>query len=246
MLAGAGLAAVQLTGDDGQAGSTKQEAAKTSPGETGPATNARSVNISPSEVTVAVLNGTTIAGLAAQVGEEANADGFTLGTVTNAARTDQPRSQVLYRKGQKDAAGWWPIGSASAPWRRSTLSAPSWPARSTWSCWSAPTARLSSSVATGARAAWPPWRRRPRSERLHRHPPRLRAAGRGQRGGLLRDHQAEALDAGGAATEVEPLPVPERGRPSRQQRDLVPHQAGRRGDGHDRERGRRRGAGDGT
>jgi hypothetical protein len=55
-------------------------------------------------VTVAVLNGTTIAGLAAQVGEEARANGFTLGTVTNAARTDQTRSVVLYRSGQKDAA----------------------------------------------------------------------------------------------------------------------------------------------
>ena len=62
------------------------------------------VNVDPSRVTVAVLNGTTIAGLAAQVGEEARADGFTLGTVTNAAKTDQARSVVLYRKGEKAAA----------------------------------------------------------------------------------------------------------------------------------------------
>jgi hypothetical protein len=60
--------------------------------------------VDPAQVTVAVLNGTTIAGLAAQVGEEARADGFTLGTVTNAARTDQERSQVLFRNGQNDAA----------------------------------------------------------------------------------------------------------------------------------------------
>lgn len=104
VLAGAGLAAIQLTGDDGEAGSTKQAARTSDRGRDRPATNNRSANISPSDVTVAVLNGTTIAGLAAQVGEEASADGFTLGTVTNAARTDQQRSQVLYRNGQKDAA----------------------------------------------------------------------------------------------------------------------------------------------
>lgn len=62
------------------------------------------VNVNPSDVTVAVLNGTTIAGLAAQVGDEAKADGFTVGTVTNAARTDASRSEVLYRKGEKEAA----------------------------------------------------------------------------------------------------------------------------------------------
>jgi LytR cell envelope-related transcriptional attenuator len=104
VLAGAGLAAVQLTGDDGQAGSTRQQTRSDRGDRNRPADNAGSTKISPSGVTVAVLNGTTIAGLAAQVGEEASADGFTLGTVTNAARTDQQRSQVLYRNGQKDAA----------------------------------------------------------------------------------------------------------------------------------------------
>ncbi len=105
LLAGAGFAVVQLMGDDGQAGSSPSGSAakeRTRDGDGG--RNARSVDISPSEVTVAVLNGTTIAGLAAQVGEEVTADGFTLGTVTNAARTDQARSEVLYRDGQKNAA----------------------------------------------------------------------------------------------------------------------------------------------
>jgi hypothetical protein len=107
ILAGAGLAAFQLVGDDGQAGSsdkpTKQQAGDGGGGGGGKSTPA-AANIRPSDVTVAVLNGTTIAGLAAQVGEEATTDGFTLGTVTNAARTNQTRSQVLYRKGQKAAA----------------------------------------------------------------------------------------------------------------------------------------------
>ena len=53
---------------------------------------------------MAVLNGTTIAGLAALVGEEARGEGFTLGTVTNAAQTNQATTEVLYRGGQKNAA----------------------------------------------------------------------------------------------------------------------------------------------
>jgi hypothetical protein len=53
---------------------------------------------------LAVLNGTTIAGLAALVGEEARADGFTIGTVTNAAQTNQTKSEVRYRAGQRNAA----------------------------------------------------------------------------------------------------------------------------------------------
>ena len=57
-------------------------------------------NVDPSKVTVAILNGTTVQGLAAKVGEEVRAGGFTLGTVGNAARIDQTQSQVLYRKGQ--------------------------------------------------------------------------------------------------------------------------------------------------
>jgi hypothetical protein len=94
-----------LTGDEG--GSKKSSATVPLPKGEKKATKKRkpaAPPIDPSTVTVAVLNGTTIAGLAAQVGEEATADGFTLGTVTNAARTDQTKSQVLYRKGQTAAA----------------------------------------------------------------------------------------------------------------------------------------------
>jgi hypothetical protein len=105
IIAGAGLAAFQLVGDDGEAGSSGQRTKRSAgDGGGGQKTTTAAANIRPSDVTVAVLNGTSIAGLAAQVGEEATADGFTLGTVTNAARTDQTRSEVLYRKGQKPAA----------------------------------------------------------------------------------------------------------------------------------------------
>ena len=102
ILAGAGVGALQLIGDDdsgAREGSSERGSARERRSEP-----TQSTNIEPSQVTVAVLNGTTIAGLAAQVGEEATADGFTLGTVTNAARTDQTRSEVLYRRGQRGAA----------------------------------------------------------------------------------------------------------------------------------------------
>jgi hypothetical protein len=99
------LGALQLIGDDETSGGNRSSRGD---GERrgGERNNDRAPRapVDPAQVTVAVLNGTTIAGLAAQVGEEARADGFTLGTVTNAAATDQDRSKVLYRSGQKNAA----------------------------------------------------------------------------------------------------------------------------------------------
>jgi hypothetical protein len=95
---------VQLTGDDG--GTTASSTTATG-GETernGERRRNRPVNVDPSQVTVAVLNGTTVQGLAAQVAEEARADGFTPGTTGNAARIDQNESEVLYRPGQARAA----------------------------------------------------------------------------------------------------------------------------------------------
>jgi LytR cell envelope-related transcriptional attenuator len=105
ILAGGVIGGLQLIGGEDSTDSggsrAQQERAARAEGKGGGSGGA---NVDPASVTVAVLNGTTIAGLAAQVGEEARADGFTLGTVTNAARTDQARSEVLYRKGQKNAA----------------------------------------------------------------------------------------------------------------------------------------------
>jgi hypothetical protein len=103
ILAGAGFGALQLLSndDEGPSSATRQQRPRDRDRER---SRQAAPNIEPSQVTVAVLNGTTIAGLAAQVGEEASADGFTLGTVTNAARTDQSRSEVLYRGGKKTAA----------------------------------------------------------------------------------------------------------------------------------------------
>jgi hypothetical protein len=59
--------------------------------------------VAPDKITVAVLNGTTIPGLAAQVGDRVDAEGFTLGTVSNASQTQGPRanSVAMYASGHR-------------------------------------------------------------------------------------------------------------------------------------------------
>jgi hypothetical protein len=106
VLGGAAYGAVELIGNDG--GSSSGPDSPTGGGHRKDASDGRKrerqVNVDPSQVTVAILNGTTVQGLAAKIGEEVRAGGFTLGTIGNAARIDQSRSQVLYRKGQGSAA----------------------------------------------------------------------------------------------------------------------------------------------
>jgi hypothetical protein len=100
VLAGAAYGAIQLTDDDGPAPADR-------PGRDEPRaerTRRTGGDVDPSQVTVAVLNGTTVVGLAAQVGEEVRAGSFKLGTIGNAARVDQASSEVLYRDGEARAA----------------------------------------------------------------------------------------------------------------------------------------------
>jgi hypothetical protein len=104
ILAGAGFGTVQLLEEDQGTGSADRGTQPTGNRKERSASDSGTTNVNPSSVTVAVLNGTTVAGLAALVGEEARAEGFTLGTVTNAAQTNQAKSEVLYRNGQKNAA----------------------------------------------------------------------------------------------------------------------------------------------
>jgi hypothetical protein len=100
---GVAFAVIQLTDDGGTTtSSTSPERSQDRNEET--RRDRRPVNIDPSQVTVAVLNGTTVQGLAAQVAAEATAGGFTPGTTGNAARVDQTESEVLYRPGQARAA----------------------------------------------------------------------------------------------------------------------------------------------
>jgi LytR cell envelope-related transcriptional attenuator len=102
IVAGAGFGALQLLEED--SGGSNPPRASQREGDRSRRTGSSTPNVNPSSVTVAVLNGTTIAGLAALVGEEARADGFTIGTVTNAAQTNQTKSEVSYRAGQRNAA----------------------------------------------------------------------------------------------------------------------------------------------
>jgi hypothetical protein len=108
ILGGVAYGAIQLTGDDG--GTSTTGASGKSGGSGGdddkktPERDRRAANVDPSQVTVAVLNGTTVQGLAAKVAEEVRASGFTPGTIGNAARIDQTISQVLYRPGQSREA----------------------------------------------------------------------------------------------------------------------------------------------
>jgi hypothetical protein len=106
VLGGVAYGAVELINND--SGSTTASDAQKNSGHTKRTSDggnhAQRESDDPSKVTVAILNGTTVQGLAAKIGEEVRAGGFTLGTIGNAARIDQSRSEVLYRKGQGAAA----------------------------------------------------------------------------------------------------------------------------------------------
>jgi hypothetical protein len=104
---GAAFAVAQLTGDDepaktGGSGSTAAGGADDGDGNAGrggPAVN-------PSDVTVAILNGTLVPGLAAQIGDEAERLGFDVGTLGNASDQEQQRAEsvVLYASGHRREA----------------------------------------------------------------------------------------------------------------------------------------------
>lgn len=61
-------------------------------------------SVQPSQITVAVLNGTATPGLAASVGSSLRAAGFKVGNVTNASETGVAKTKVLYAKGRKAEA----------------------------------------------------------------------------------------------------------------------------------------------
>jgi hypothetical protein len=106
VLGGAAYGAVELINGQDEGGSSssvpKQDGTKGGPSKNGG--KSRQVNVDPSQVTVAVLNGTTVQGLAAKIGDEVGAGGFAPGVIGNAARIDQTKSEVLYRKGRSSAA----------------------------------------------------------------------------------------------------------------------------------------------
>jgi hypothetical protein len=64
---------------------------------------ARHTAVVPGDVEVAVLNGTSIPGLAVKVGDDVKANGFRLGTVTNSSHP-YDQTVVLFAQGQQRAA----------------------------------------------------------------------------------------------------------------------------------------------
>jgi len=106
LLALATFGVLQLTGGD-DAKTTPQDKASQVP-EDKPADKgtkaAPKSTIVPADVTVSVLNGTTVGGLAAQLGDKLEGEGFQLGNVTN--NTDQQRAEsvVLFAPGAEDEA----------------------------------------------------------------------------------------------------------------------------------------------
>jgi hypothetical protein len=78
----------QLGGDD-----------KPSTNDSQPGDADRQAPINPTTVTVSVLNGTTVPGLAAQIGDEVEAAGFQRGNVANAIDQQRSSSVVLFAEG---------------------------------------------------------------------------------------------------------------------------------------------------
>jgi len=60
--------------------------------------------VNPGSVTVAVLNGTTVPGLAAQLGDRVESHGFGLGTVANSSNQQRAESVVLFAPGHEREA----------------------------------------------------------------------------------------------------------------------------------------------
>ncbi len=95
--AAASFAAIQISGDGTQTESTKKEKKKKS-------SAAKVSSVQPSQVTVAVLNGTSTPGLAATIGSSLKAVGFKVGNVTNASESSVVTTRVLYKKGNSAEA----------------------------------------------------------------------------------------------------------------------------------------------
>ena len=110
VLGGIALGATQLLGGDDEPGQLRRRPARERPGHhhrsddgERPPASARGRN--PRNVRVAVLNGTTVPGLAAQIGDQIERQGFRLGTVTNFNDQQRAESVVLYAPGaEREAA----------------------------------------------------------------------------------------------------------------------------------------------
>lgn len=102
MLAAGAFALVQLDSEEGgEPTAERRPSAATGNGEK----PAGAAAINPAKVTVSVLNGTTVGGLAAKLGDKLEAQGFRLGNVTNSSDQQRAESVVLFSPGaEREAA----------------------------------------------------------------------------------------------------------------------------------------------
>jgi hypothetical protein len=108
LLVGVGFGATQLLGED-EGAQPADEASQQQGGGAGDGAgqgggNRRRAAVDPGRVTVAVLNGTTVPGLAAQIGDNIESQGFQLGTITNSTDQQRAESVVLYARGAENEA----------------------------------------------------------------------------------------------------------------------------------------------
>ena len=97
----------QLTGDDdgGSGGESQGAPAEDNAGnDTGQREDRQGGAVKPANVTVAVLNGTTVPGLAATLSDEVLEAGFKVGTITNFSDQQLAESVVQYAPGHEPEA----------------------------------------------------------------------------------------------------------------------------------------------
>jgi len=96
---------LQLTGGEDDPARSPEQLQPAQPAAGGEEPRKRAPGIDPKSVTVAVLNGTTVPGLAAQIGDTVERQGFQLGTVTNFIDQQRAESVVKYAPGaEREAA----------------------------------------------------------------------------------------------------------------------------------------------
>jgi hypothetical protein len=89
----------QLTGDDGGGGNESNAQANNGDNPPNKASKSKGAAVKPANVTVAVLNGTTVPGLAATLSDQVGAAGFKVGTITNFYDQQLAESVVQYAPG---------------------------------------------------------------------------------------------------------------------------------------------------
>jgi len=111
VLAIVGFGAARLLGGDGGGSERSAQGPGTSqstPGDSGAGRRRggdQATAVDPESVTVAVLNGTTVPGLARTLGDQIEGQGFKIGNVTNSTDQERAESVVLYANGaEREAA----------------------------------------------------------------------------------------------------------------------------------------------